>query len=473
MPFSNLTQAEGNYSYWLTRLFLQRGLAFIYIIGFLIALNQGPGLIGPNGILPADQYVKYLSFWTAPSIYLWNTALLPWGNGLGFMLALFALSGFSERFGGIVSALVWFLLWTFYLSLVNVGQIFYGYGWEIMLCEAGFLAIFLGSRDMASPPVVIWMYRWFVFRMMFGAGMIKIRGDECWRDLTCMVYHYETQPLPNPLSRFFHFLPVWFHKMEVAITHFIEIVVPFGVFFPGLLCRICGVLTILFQISLIISGNLSWLNYITIVITFSCLDDAILKRLVPYFKIPDQMKMSHARLAVLICLSALIGFLSINPARNLLASGQIMNSSFDPFNLVNTYGAFGSITRTRNEIILEGTSEREVTPETKWLAYEFRCKPGNINRMPCVVSPYHYKIDWQMWFAAMNTADDNPWLFPFIYRLLTGESAVTKLLVHNPFEKLPPKYIRARLFKYQFTGIGERGWWKASQVREYLGPVSL
>jgi hypothetical protein len=344
-----------------------------------------------------------------------------------------------------------------------------------MLCEAGFLAIFLGPRDSAPPAVVIWMYRWFVFRLMFGAGMIKIRGDECWRDLTCMVYHYETQPLPNPLSRMFHHFPVWFHKLEVAITHIIELFVPFGVFAPGMIGRVCGVLTILFQISLIISGNLSWLNYITIVITFSCLDDDLLKKVLPWMKkqIGEPIKLSRARTAVLIVLTAMIGALSIAPARNLLASGQLMNSSFDPFNLVNTYGAFGSITRTRYEVILEGTKDKEVTSETKWLPYEFRCKPGDVSRMPCIVSPYHYKIDWQMWFAAMSRVEDHPWMIPFVFRLLEAEPSVLALLAHDPFDGSRPQFIRARLKEYHFSEAREKDWWKASNESEYLPPISL
>lgn len=467
-----------NSNFWLTRLWIQRGLAFIYVIGFLIALNQGPGLIGTRGILPAEQFISNVDFWVAPSIYLWNasgTALII-GNTLGLLLAFLAFSGVSERFGGLVSAGIWFLMWMLYLSLINVGQIFYGYGWEIMLCEAGFLAIFLGSKDMAPPKVVIWMFRWIVFRLMFGAGMIKLRGDDCWRDLTCMIYHYETQPLPNPLSQFFHHLPVWFHKLEVAMTHFIELIVPFGLFVPGMVCRIAGIVTILFQISLIISGNLSWLNYVTIVIAFSCLDDAFLKRLLPWTKkyiLVTMPSMSKVRTAVLGGLCLLIGFLSIAPARNLLASGQLMNAGFDPFNLVNTYGAFGSITRTRYEIILEGTNDEMITPDSQWFSYEFRCKPGNVKRRPCIVSPYHYKIDWQMWFAAMNRAELNPWIFPFIQRLLEGEPEVVGLLAHNPFPDSPPKFIRARLMEYHFTKSGESGWWNATPVGEYLKPVFL
>jgi hypothetical protein len=475
----NLIDKWHDSPYWLTRLCLQRGLALIYVIGFLIAINQGPGLIGSHGILPAEKFIGLLGFWSTPSLYFWDAsdATLMLGNGLGLFLAIFALSGYSERFGAIVSALVWFLMWLLYLSLVNIGQIFYGYGWEIMLCEAGFLAVFLGSQDMAPPKVIIWMYRWLVFRLMFGAGLIKIRGDECWRDFTCMIYHYETQPLPNPLSRSFHHLPVWYHKFEVAMTHFSELLVPFGLFGPKNLRRFCGAITILFQVSLIISGNLSWLNYITVVVTFSCLDDDFLLPILRGGRkfIPATLpRMSSFRLGVLLGLSLILSFLSLAPMRNLLAAGQIMNTSFDPFHLVNTYGAFGSITRVRNEIILEGTKDKTLSPSTKWKAYEFRCKPGDVMRIPCLVSPYHYKIDWQMWFAAMAPpAYSSPWLAPFLYRLLEGEPTVTKLLLHNPFEGTRPQYLRARLLEYHFTNSGQKGVWKATPKGEWFTPISL
>src|SRR4051794_8585849 len=151
--------------------------------------------------------------------------------------------------------LIWLTLWVLYLSIVNIGQVFYGFGWESLLLEAGFLAIFLGPASIAPPIVIIWLIRWLLFRVEFGAGLIKLRGDPCWRDLTCLYYHHETQPIPSPVSRYLHFAPHWFHKLETAWNHFVELIVPWFSFGPRQVRHVAGVLLITFQIFLIISGN--------------------------------------------------------------------------------------------------------------------------------------------------------------------------------------------------------------------------
>ena len=220
--------------YWLTRLVLQRGLALVYLIAFIAVIHQFNPLLGEHGLLPVPRFVRKSASLMSPSIFFWFPKdfafdLFGW---VGIALSLFALSGFSERFGNTVSAATWFLLWVIYLSYVNVGQTFYGFGWETLLLEAGFLAIFLGCRKTTPPLLVILLYQWLLFRLMFGAGLIKLRGDSCWRDLTCLNYFYETQPMPNPLSWYFHWQPEWFHKLCVLFNHFTELVVPFAYFAP-------------------------------------------------------------------------------------------------------------------------------------------------------------------------------------------------------------------------------------------------
>lgn len=462
--------------YWLTRVCFQRCLAFLYFIGFLIAANQYLALVGENGITPARLFLKRVSFLDAPGLFSFHcsdafmTAMIWCGLGL----AVFALSGFSERYGMIVSVLVWFSLWVLYSSLVSGGGIFYGYGWEMLLLEAGFLAIFLGSREVRPSPIVMWLIVWVAFRVMFGAGLIKLRGDACWRDLTCMFYHYETQPLPNPLSWYFHHLPRGFHKFEVLFNHFIELVVPFFLFAPRPLCYVAGGLTILFQGILILSGNLSWLNYLTIVLCIPCFDDRFLWRIFRT-SVPDTVPASVPHQVAVVVLAMLVVLLSISPVMNMLNPGQAMNASFDSFRLVNTYGAFGSITRERNEIVIEGTDSDSPDTAAVWHEYEFKAKPGDVHEMPAIVSPYHYKIDWQMWFAAMSSYEYHPWFPPFIQKLLQGDEAVLSLLGRNPFPDRPPKYIRARLYRYEFTDVGDKSgsWWKRRLVGEYLPAVSL
>jgi len=460
--------------FWLTRLCFQRALAFIYLIGFLIAANQFVPLLGERGLQPVSRFLRYVPFKRAPSIFYINcsdqfiTATIWCGIGL----SIFALSGWSESFGLATSMFTWALLWMIYLSLVNVGQTFYGFGWETMLCETGFLAIFLGSSDTRPPVVVMWLITWVLFRTMFGAGMIKMRSDPCWRDLTCLFYHYETQPLPNPLSWYLHHSPPWMHKAGVLFTHFAQLVVPWFYFFPAPFCYWAGGLTILFQATLILSGNLSWLNYLTIVLCIPCFDDRLLERIIHIsHSTPAHLSPPHAIGVGL--LTALVLGLSWWPVRNLFSRRQLMNASFEPLHLVNTYGAFGAVTRERPEIIMKGTNADSPDGSAEWLEYEFKGKPGDVNRRPCIVSPYHWKLDWQMWFAAMSPPEFHPWIFTLVQRLLEGEKRILRLFAHNPFPDAPPKFIRADWCRYQFTKPGERAWWKRTYLGEYLPPVML
>jgi hypothetical protein len=347
------------------------------------------------------------------------------------------------------------------------------------LLETGFLAIFFGPAKSEVPKIIILFLRWVLFRIMFGAGLIKLRGDPCWLKLTCMDYHYETQPIPHPLSWYWHWMPAWYHKLEVLITHFIELPVPWGYFAFGALspvAYVAGGLTILFQGFLILSGNLSWLNYMTIVIALACFDDRFLSRFIR-LPVPSVQPFSKVRKGVLTALTVLIGLLSIPPALNLFSTRQLMNASFDPFHLVNTYGAFGSITKIRKEVILEGTADANIAAATSWKEYEFKCKPGDVLRRPCVVSPYHLRLDWQMWFAAMNDFRYHPWILNLAAKLLENDPKVLSLLKGNPFPGEPPAHLRALLYEYHFTTPEERrqtgAWWKRRQIGTYLPPLSL
>lgn len=462
--------------YWLTRFCFQRALGFVYLIAFLIALNQARALIGENGILPTPLYLKRVGFWDAPSLfhfYFSDRALASvcWiGVGLSFL----AVTGLSDRFGLFFSVAVWALLWLLYLSIVNVGQTFWSFGWETLLLETGFLAIFLGSADTTPPTVVIWLLRWILFRVMFGAGLIKLRADPCWKDLTCMFYHYETQPLPNPLSWYFHHLPKLFHKAEVLFTHFVELIVPWGIFFGGSICAVAGLLSFAFQTLLIISGNLSWLNYITLVLCIPCFNDAWLSKIIPIAPLATA-PIGLIRKGVLAVLTVGILLLSIRPTINLFSRRQMMNASFEPLHLVNTYGAFGAVTKVRYEIVVEGTDEAILLPNIPWKEYEFKGKPGNIFRRPCAVSPYHWKLDWQMWFAAMSEYWYHPWFLNVVAKLLQNDKPVLKLMAHNPFPDHAPTTIRAKLYEYHFTTSDDKSgaWWKRTYVGEYLPPLSL
>lgn len=468
-----------------------RLLGFIYFIAFLSLSHQLRPLIGANGLYPAHLYLDRLranevstaaAFLQLPTIFWIDTsdAFMQVAAYAGVVLAGLVVAGAANV---PLLASLWFL----YMSFVHIGQLFYGYGWEILLLETGFLALFLVplldprpiAAAMPTPTVVLWLLRWLLFRVMFGAGLIKIRGDECWRDLTCMMFHYETQPLPNPLSWYMHYFPSVVHSAEVLFNHFVELVVPWFIFVRRL-CPIAGVFLVMFQLLLILSGNLSWLNWLTLTLCVACFDDRWLRHVMPRRMAPSVSPplgggdVSAARAVVLTALVLLVAYLSINPVMNLMSPRQAMNTSFDRLHLVNTYGAFGSIGRTRDEIIIEGTDDDAITGATEWRAYEFKCKPGDLARRPCVVAPYHYRLDWQIWFAAMSDYQRNPWLVHFVYKLLDNDRDALGLLANNPFPDRPPRYVRAELYRYQFTKPGDASgaWWVRSFVEEYLPPLS-
>jgi hypothetical protein len=463
---------------WLPRLLFQRGLALVYLIAFLVALDQFRPLLGEHGLLPVPLFVKQVPFRASPSLfYLWPKdmafAAAAW---LGVALSLMALTGVSERCGLWLSILVWGLMWALQLSFVNVGQTFYGFGWESMLAEAGFLAIFMGNSHMAPRAIILWLVRWMEFRVMFGAGLIKLRGDPCWRNLTCLDYHYETQPMPNPLSWYFHWMPEWTHHGGLLFNHFVELVVPFCYFLPQPIATIAALFTIVFQGLLMLSGNLSFLNLLTIVLALPMLDGRLLVAVLP-IHLPLLHPAPRAWQFVTMGLALVVGILSIEPVANLLSSRQMMNFSYSPLQLVNTYGAFGSVTKQRFEVVVEGTDDPAPGPSTVWRAYEFKGKPGDPMYRPPQIAPYHLRLDWLMWFAAMSDYTQYPWFVHFAAKLLEGDRAVLGLLRTNPFPDRPPRYVRAMLWQYHFTTPEEHrrtgAWWRRELVGSWFPHVSM
>ncbi len=464
--------------YLLSRAAFQRGLALVYLIGFLVALNQFRPLLGEKGLLPASEYLQRTSFSESPTLFHFfpkDSAFtaVAW---LGIALATFALLGFSERYGAWVSILIWTALWALYMSFVNAGQTFYAFGWESILLEAGFFAIFLGSADVAVPKISVWMLRWLLFRVMFGAGLIKLRGDSCWRDFTCLDYYYETQPIPNPLSWYFHWAPQWIHRAGVGFNHFAELIVPFAYFLPQPVASIAGLITIVFQGFIMISGNLSWLNFLTMVLALTTLEDRIFAFLIPARQTVLRDPYMVFKYAI-VGVGLLVAYLSIDPIRNMISPGQVMNRSFNSIHLVGTYGAFGSITRPRYEVIVEGTDEAVLSPSTKWREYEFKGKPGDPTRAPPQIAPYHLRLDWLMWFAALSNYRQQAWFVHFLAKLLQGDADTLALLRTNPFPNAPPRYIRAELYEYHFTTPEEKKqtglWWNRQLVGPYFPAVSL
>jgi hypothetical protein len=282
--------------------------------------------------------------------------------------------------------------------------------------------------------------------------------------------------MPNPLSWFFHHLPGRAHKVEVLANHFAQLVVPFFLFAPQPIASVAGGIIVLTQTWLILSGNFSWLNFITIVLAIFAFSDSTLGHVLPF----DRPRLAATPTwfeGLVIALTVLVAMLSYWPVRNLLSRRQLMNFSFNRFHFVGSYGAFGHITKTRYEIILEGTDDPAATAATSWREYEFKGKPGDPKRIPPQVAPYHLRLDWLMWFAAMGPPERYPWIIELVARLLQGDRPTLKLLRDNPFEQQPPALVRARLFRYRFTTRAERretgAWWARTPVGEYLPPLAL
>jgi hypothetical protein len=479
-------------SYLLTRAVLLRGLGFVYVVAFAILAHQLRPLIGARGLLPATAMLERASQYLGAPAAVFHLPTLFWLGASDGVLVAAAWVGVvlgALVMGGVVNAPILAASWALYLSFVHVGQVFYGYGWDILLCETGFLAVFLAPAwrvrllHRAEPPplIVIILFRWLVFRLMFGAGLIKLRGDPCWTELRCLDFHYETQPNPGPLSYYFHFMPAWTHTAGVIFNHFAEIVAPFGVFGPRRVRILAGAIIVAFQTVLILSGNLSFLNWLTILIALACFDDGVYERLAPRRlrqTLADLRQIllppTKARRVVNAGIGSLVGLLSLGPVVNLLSTRQLMNSSFNPFHFVNTYGAFGGVERIRHEVVLEGTRDEASAPGASWQEYEFPCKPGDLRRSPCLITPYHYRLDWQLWFAGLSNFQREPWIVHLAYQLLRGDPLPKTLLARDPFPDEPPRFVRARLYRYRFMPGHARGqYWERELEDEYLHPLWL
>ncbi|OBI19960.1 lipase maturation factor family protein [Mycobacterium sp. E2497] len=464
--------------YWLGRLVLERGVAVIYLLAFVAAAAQFRALIGEHGIQPIPRFLARQSFRRAPSLFhlRYSDRLFSVVSWFGAAVAAAIVAGAADAVPVWAAMLMWLTLWVLYLSIVNVGQTWYSFGWESLLLETGFLMIFLGNNHVAPPLLTLWMARLLLFRVEFGAGLIKLRGDPCWRDLTCLYYHHETQPMPGPLSWFFHHLPKPLHRIEVAGNHFSQLVVPFGLFAPQPVASIAAAVIVVTQVWLVASGNFAWLNWVTILLACSAIDDSWFGLV----SLPHRPAFSATPLwfvVLVVAFAAAVLFMSYWPVRNMLSPRQRMNMSFNSFHLVNTYGAFGSIGRVRREVVIEGTEEVHLTTQTVWKEYEFKGKPGAVRRLPRQWAPYHLRLDWLMWFAAISPAYAQPWLTPFLQRLLRNDRPTLRLLRHNPFPASPPRYVRAQLYEYRFTTPAElrreRAWWHRTLIGGYIRPMAL
>lgn len=488
--------------YVVTRWLILRLLGVVYLFAFLGIVWQGLPLLGEHGLTPAGSYVDRLhhaglTFWDVPSVFLFDasdTALRGWAI-IGVVLAAALAAGYAN----LPSLAV---LWLIYGSYERIGQLWFGFGWEIQLLETTVIAACLvhpwDPRPLRAPPppaAAIALMRWLAFRIMLGAGLIKLRGDACWTELTCLDAHFETQPIPNPLSPLFHHLPHAVHAAGVVLNHIVEVVLPWFAFGPRRLRLVAAAGMAAFQIILIVSGNLAFLNWLTLVPVLALFDDDLLVRCMPRrlrrwldtrVRVPapapdakdaaPSIAPRWARLGghriFVACIAALVAIKSVPVVVNLASHHQAMNRSYDRLALVNTYGAFGSVGMVRHELVIEGTLDADLAT-ARWSAYELPCKPGDLARRPCLLGPYHRRLDWLIWFAAMNDQLRDPWVLHLVWKLLDGDRGIRELLAVDPFGGQAPRYVRIRRFVYHLEPYASATWWTRDHEELWLPPIGL
>lgn len=455
----------------LARAILQRGVALMYVVAFVAAWRQFPALLGERGLLPVPRFLQREGQRAGPSLFRWRYCdqLLRVVAWAGIAIAVSVVVGLAQAGPWWVPLIAFGLMYLLYLSIVNVGQIFYGFGWESLLLEAGFLAAFLGSDQTGTPIVTIVAIKWLVFRVEFGAGLIKIRGDSSWRDLTALHYHHQTQPMPGPLSWFFHHLPGRLHQVEVAANHVVQLVVPFLLFAPQPVATWAAAAVVLTQLWLLASGNFAWLNWLTMILACAAVSGSVLTGAV------QEPAETPVGLFVAACaMGALVLVLSWRPLLNLLSRSQRMNAAYNRWHLVGSYGAFGSVTKSRQEVIIEGTQDEDPS-RAQWHAYEIPGKPGAVHVWPRQVAPYHLRLGWGMWFLALGSRIQLAWFRPLLSRLLEADPAMLRLFSHDPFDGVPPAWVRARVFDYRYSTWRElrsqHVWWVREEAWTLVDPI--
>ena len=433
-----------------------------------------------DGVLPLESFLRMVreqvgvrAYGLVPTLFWFNasdTALVA-GTVAGMALALLVTLGLATR---------WALMGLFalYLSYVYAGQVFMTFQWDLLLLEAGFLAIFLtgGSR------IVVWLYRWLVFRYLFMAGAAKLlSGDPTWRSLTALDYHFETQPLPTPLAWYAAHLPHGMLVAGTAATLVVEVGVVFLIFAPRRLRAAAAWCIFVFQLLIVLTGNYNFFNLLTMLLCVFLLDDAALRgalpgrlgaRIAARAPHPSQTATTIAAVIALTVVPAGMNQVWQRFTGEGIPLADTLTNALSPLLVVNAYGLFAVMTTARPEIVIEGSDDGH-----EWREYEFRYKPGAISRRPPWNIPHQPRLDWQMWFAALGDTWERPWFVNLLRRLLEGSPRVLSLLAVNPFPDHPPKYVRALLYDYRFADpvahAATGQWWVRRREDSFSPVVSL
>ncbi len=458
-----------------------RLFGLIYLSAFVSFAVQAQGLIGSHGILPLADMVDDLAgrlgpqrFFLMPMVFWINASdaaiqAVCWaGAGLSLMLVF-----------NLLPRATLFLLYALYLSLFYAGQTFMSFQWDTFLLETGFVALLM---SFATTPGV-WLARWLLFRFLFMSGVVKLlSGDPNWWNLSALNYHFLTQPLPTPLAWYAAQLPPGLLRVATGGAFFVELVLPFLIFCPRRLRFFSAFGILLLQSSILITGNYNWFNLQTMLLCLPLFDDAALREILPRRLIG--LAQSRAgnetprRTATVLvsALAALIVFSSLVKVDERFGgsppeAAQAVDNLIEPLHIVSSYGLFAVMTTERDEIVVEGSNDG-----AEWREYDFLYKPGDAMRRPRWNIPHQPRLDWQMWFAALDNPRYLPWFTRFLERLLANEPNVTALLERNPFPDKPPLYVRAEFYDYTFASSEEKAtgqWWDRRSLGLYFPVVEL
>jgi len=457
-----------------------RVIGLIYVTAFASFASQAQGLVGEQGILPLQPYLTRAHEYLAAAAY-WRLPTLSWLDASDSTLRVACVAGLAAGLlvaVGIAQRLCLVLCFVLYLSLFYAGQEFMSFQWDLLLLESGFLAIFLPLHS----PLIPFLFRWLLFRFVFLSGCVKLLSqDPSWANLSALQYHFETQPLPTWLAWYAHQLPEGALRFAVLLTFVIELAIPFLYFCARRPRLLAAAATALLQVVILITGNYNFFNLLTLGLCVFLLEDRDLKRLGPE-RFTDRLlafterKPSPGHQAQLAVFTGFILFTSViqllPPSAGFI--GRLATAIIvpvEPFRIVNPYGLFAVMTTTRREIIIEGSMDGK-----QWVPYEFRYKPGDLRRPPGWNIPHQPRLDWQMWFAALDQPGRSPWFSELLFRLLQNQAEVVKLLADNPFAAAAPRFVRAQLYRYTFADAPARAngqWWIRRLEGMYYPRTSL
>lgn len=461
-------------SYYFAQWAFIKLLGLTYLIAFGSLLVQVKGLYGSQGIVPLKEIFKgirrnkaYTHFYYTPSLFWLSTS-----DWMLQGLAMLGVLGSILVLCGIATSVSLFVLFLLYLSYVSACIYFLSFQWDTLLIEVGFVG-FLYSLQTPPLPIATFLLWLVLFRFIFSSGIVKfLMGSQEWRHLKALEYHYETQPLPNKGAYYANQQAAWVVTFSTLMVFIIEIVVPFFIFINAEMRLLAFACLVFLQIVIMCTGNYAFFNLLTIALCFPLIDDHQLPWSSTFFAVgtpPVQLVLSVVVSFTCMLWIVLNFFQFVSLFKPLPVVERVLRF-FAPFYIINTYGLFSYMTTQRYEIEIEGSEDGET-----WKTYEFRWKPGNLSKAPRQVAPYQPRLDWQMWFASLGTARQNPWFYRLIQRLLDNTPDVVHLLKANPFPDQPPQYIRALLYMYKFTTWKEKAetgnWWKREYLRVYLPPT--